>query len=101
MNAKEFYKGLIMDAIDDCRDMELLDLVYKLLSAEQDAGPTPTIMEVKKNADNSRDTKKHGAIAVQVLRGAGHTRPNITKMGDWGEPLPGLCGELDCLQSAA
>lgn len=101
MDPREFYKSIIMEAIDDCWDTDLLDLVYKLLTAEQDAGPTSPVMEVIKSADNSRDTRRIRPIPLQVLRTAGHTQKNPGEVGTRRAELPGLCGGADCLQSAA
>ena len=51
---KELYKSLIAEAVDACPDVDLLDLVWKMLLDEQEVGPAPVSnkMEVQINEDN-------------------------------------------------
>ena len=100
---KQLYKNAIMEAIDCCEDVDLLDLVWRLL---QDAagGPMPSnvmTLEVKPDADHSRDTRKHGAVPVQICRRTSHPDQVHPKMGNRREQLSGVCGGTDSISRAA
>lgn len=101
---EELYKQAIMRAVDECNDLELLDLVWKLLD---DAAPNtpdpvePITLEVKCNANYSRNQRQRRDVPLCVLRSAEHPKKNTGKMGAWRAELPGVCGGADSLQSAA
>ena len=101
---KELYMQNITQAVDECHDLELLDLVWKLLS---DAAPTtpdpvePVTLEVKCNANYSRDKRQHGPVTNQIRSSAWCSAPHHAVVGNRRAELPEVCGGADCLQSAA
>lgn len=100
---REFYKTAILEAVEACEDMNTLDLVWKLL---QDCAPAPspvepTGLEVRSNANNSRDTRLHRAVSIQICRSATHTNSVNPKMGNRCKPVSAVCGGADSLPSAA
>lgn len=101
---KELYKQAIMQAVDECTDLGLLDFIWKLLEDAAPTTPDPAeqiTLEVKYNENYSRDTRQHGPVAGQVLRRAAHPKKNLGRMGSRSAELPGVCGGADSLQSAA
>lgn len=102
---KDLYKQAILEAVDSCTDTNLLDLVWKMLvNGAETPSPTPSNvigLEVKRDADHSRDTQKHGTVTVQICGRAAHPRPIHSKMGNRREQLPELCGGADSLSRAA
>lgn len=98
---KNAYKKMILQAVENCHDLELLDLVWKILiEAEGAPSPDNTTQEVKYE-DNKSHKGVHRIIPVQVLRRAEHSSPDGAKMGDRWQQVPGVCGGADSLQSAA
>lgn len=100
---KDLYKQAILEAVDNCTDTNLLDLVWKLL-IDGAVSPTPSnviALEVRTDANHSRDTQKHGAVTSQICGRAAHPRPLHPKMGNRREQLPKLCGGADSLSRAA
>ena len=100
---RDFYKNAIQEAVEACEDTNLLDLVWKLL---HDCTPAPNPvepsgMEVRFNADHSRDTRLHRAVPIQICRSVKHSGQDHSKLGDQGTKLPAVCGGADSLQSAA
>ena len=100
---KNYYRDAILEAIDCCEDTSLLDLVLKLLldSSGAPVPAAPVALEVKINANYSRNSRLHGAVPVQVRGRAAHPGQNRAGVGDRWTELPGVCGGADCLQSAA
>ena len=100
---EHFYKDAILEAVDRCEDPGLLDLVLKLL-LDSTGAPRPSNMialEVKTDADYSRNTRQHRTVPIQICRSTSYSDPVHPKMGNRGEQLPGVCGGADRLQSAA
>lgn len=101
---ERLYKQAIMQAVDDCTDLEMLDLVWKLLADAAPTTPDPVehiTLEVKYNGNYSRDQRQRRDVPLRVLRSAEHSKKNTGKMGAWRAELPGVRGGADCLQSAA
>ena len=101
---KDVYKAAINEAIDNCTDMGLLDLVWKMLTDEATCSPDPVpsiTMEVKTYANNPRNSRSHGAVTGQVWKSVKHPAPNRAGLGNRREKLPGVCGGADSIQSAA
>lgn len=94
----------VVNAAEDCTDLDLLDLVWKLLLEAQ---PTPppeaniVRLEVLNNVHDQGNTEQHGAVPVKVRGGVKHTRPNHTEMGAGRKSMPGVCGGADSLPRAA
>ena len=100
---KDFYRAAIMEAIEACEDIGLLDLVWKMFQ-ESATAPTPagpTLLEVRKNADNTRDPRQHWAVPSQICNSATHPGPIHSKVGNRREDLPRVCGGVDSLPRAA
>ena len=100
---KDFYESVIAEAVEACQDLELLDLVWKLLqeSATTPRPGKPTESEVNANANNQRNTSQHRAIAVQICSRAKHSDSLHPKMGNRCKQLPRVCGGADSLPRAA
>ena len=103
MDIKKLYKNMILEAVEDCADPGLLDLVYKILINGQASAPDPSPleMEVNYNADHQRDTKQHRPVAFRVLRSAEHTEAHTGEVGAGREKLSRVCGGFDSLSRAA
>jgi len=97
------YKQFILEAIENCMDEALLDLVWKLLAASAGAPDPagPTIQEVENNDNDQRDTEQHRTLTVQVLQGTKHPAPDSAGVGNRRKKLPRVCGGADSLSRAA
>lgn len=100
---KEYYRDAILEAVDVCEDISLLDLVWKMLLDGAGApGPAELIaLEVRNDANDPRDQGRHGAVPVQICSRAAHPHKDHSKLGNRWAELPGVCSGADCLQSAA
>lgn len=99
----DFYKTAILEAVEACEDMNLLDLVLKILqdSAVSPDPVEPIRLEVIPSANNSRDKRLDRTVAIQICGGSTHPSENYSKLGNRRAELPGVCGRADSLQSAA
>lgn len=100
----ESYRDKIMQLVDECADMSLLDFIWKTLLYSSGEGFDPgeaAAQEVERNEHNKGNTEQHGAVTIKVLRGAKHTDPHAAQMGARDKKLSGVRGGADRLQSAA
>lgn len=98
----DFYKTAISEAVDACEDLALLDLVWKMLASAKPTTPAGcTALEVRTSANNSRDTRLHRDVAIQICGGSAHPDPIHSKVGDRSKQVPGVCGGADSLPRAA
>jgi hypothetical protein len=100
---RDFYITAILEAVSACEDMNLLDLVWKML---QDSAKIPdpaerSRLEVRTDANHSRDTRLHWAVPIQICGGSTHSSQNYSKLGNKGAELSRVCSGADSLQSAA
>ena len=100
----EAYRDKIMQLVDECTDMSLLDFIWKTMLYSAGEGFDPgaaAAQEVERNGHNKGNKKQHGNVTVKVLRGAKHINPHVTQMGARDKEMPGVRGGADRLQSAA
>jgi hypothetical protein len=99
----DFYKTAILEAVNACEDINLLDLVWKMLqeSAKIPDPVEPLRMEVRTDADHSRDTRLHRAVSIQICGSATHSGQVYPKVGNRRAELSRVCSGADSLPSAA
>lgn len=92
---KNAYKEMILQAVENCHDLDLLDLVWKLLIDSEGApSPNNTTQEVKYEDDKRvvRVIPNHADGAREAVR---HTAPNNTKLA-WRAKKPAeVCYQYD------
>lgn len=100
---RQFYKNMIIEAIDTCADTDLLELVWKMLLNSPGAPrpAEPTRLEVKTDADYSRDQGLNRAVTIQICRRPEHSHSVDPKVGNRCQSMPSLCGGADSLSCAA
>lgn len=102
---KTYYKEQIMEQVEACLDVDLLDLILKMLvgeNHEQHPGPIcGAEMGVRFNENNPRDKRHHGAVPVEILRAIRNTNQNAATMGNRCTELPRVCGGADSVSRAA
>ena len=100
---REFYKTAILEAVEACEDINLLDLVYKILqdSVKIPDPVEPIRLEVIPSANNSRDKRLHRTVPIQICGRVEGTTPHSAGVGNRRAELSAVCGGADSLPSAA
>ena len=98
---KTLYKEKILQAVDECHDIDLLDLVLKmLLTAEGSPSPDIITQEVKYE-DNKRIMRIVPPVANGTCKTLRHPAQNNTKLAWRAKKPAGLCGQYDAGNIAA
>lgn len=98
---KNVYKEMILEAVDECHDIDLLDLVWKILiKAEGAPSPDNTTQEVKYE-DNTRTVRVVPLYADRTGEAVRHPAPNGARLA-WRKKKPaGVCDQYDAGNIAA
>lgn len=97
MNLKDCYKEKIAEAVESCTDVELLDLVWKMLvdANVSDPTPTPSAPEVKLIENYPRTVQRVRCNANRTVKEVRSPSQNDPRLARWPKNPAGLCGQYD------
>ena len=92
---KNLYKKMILQAVENCHDLELLDLVWKILTeAEESPSPNNKPQEVKYE-DDKRIVRIVPHLADRTGETVRHTAPDGAKLAWRAKKPAGLRCQYD------
>ena len=98
---KKAYKDMILKAVDECHDIDLLDLVWKMLVNAEGAPSPYNIHQEVKHGEYKKDMRRVPRYTDGARETVKHPAPNSARLV-WRTKKPaGVRGGADLLQSAA